>query len=83
MASEYLNQMERFQKKLHKKVRDVEKKKDEIRGMYQESLEDNLKVINNLKTIVMQKIAELGGAAPNAPPDGGGILSGQGFSQVD
>ena len=83
MASEYLNQMERFQKKLHKKVRDVEKKKDEIRGMYQESLEDNLKVINNLKTIVMQKIAELGGAAPNASVDGGGILSGQGFTQVD
>lgn len=34
MASEYLNQMERFQKKLHKKVRDVEKKKEEIRCMY-------------------------------------------------
>lgn len=34
MASEYLNQMELFQKKLHKKVRDVEKKKDDIRGMY-------------------------------------------------
>ena len=34
MAQEYLNQMERFQKKLHKKVRDVEKKKDEIRKMY-------------------------------------------------
>lgn len=81
MASEYLNQMERFQKKLHKKVRDVEKKKDEIRGMYQESLEDNLKVISNLKSVVMQKIAELGGAAPNAPD--GGILSGQGFAQVD
>ena len=80
MASEYLNQMERFQKKLHKKVRDVEKKKDEIRGMYQESLEENLKVINNLKNIVMQKIAELGGA-PHAPD--GGILSGQGLSQGD
>ena len=51
--------MERFQKKLHKKVRDVEKKKDEIRKMYQDSLEQNLKVINNLKTVVKEKISEI------------------------
>jgi len=59
MAAEYLNQMERFQKKLHKKVRDVEKKKEEIRNMYQDSLEQNLKVINTLKTIVKQKMSEI------------------------
>lgn len=51
--------MERFQKKLHKKVRDVEKKKEEIRNMYQDSLEQNLKVINTLKTIVKQKMSEI------------------------
>ena len=31
--------MERFQKKIQKKVRDVEKKKHEIKKMYQDSLE--------------------------------------------
>ena len=61
--------MERFQKKLHKKVRDVEKKKDEIRGMYQDSLEENLKVINSLKELVKQKINEI------APPQTDGINS--------
>jgi len=60
MASEYLTQMEIFQKKLHKKVRDVEKKKEEIRHMYQASLEQNLKVISDLKNIVKTKIADVG-----------------------
>ena len=40
-------------------MRDVEKKKEEIRNMYQESLEQNLKVINTLKTIVKQKMIEI------------------------
>lgn len=40
-------------------MRDVEKKKEEIRNMYQESLEQNLKVINTLKTIVKQKMTEI------------------------
>jgi len=60
MASEYLTQMEIFQKKLHKKVRDVEKKKEEIRHMYQASLEQNLKVISDLKNVVKTKITALG-----------------------
>ena len=52
----------------------MEKKKDEIRSMYQDSLEENLKVINNLKIVVKQKIAVLGGVPP-----ADGFLSGQGM----
>jgi len=38
MALEYMNQMERLQKKLQKKVRDVDKKKLQIRTMHKEAL---------------------------------------------
>ena len=59
MASEYLNQMQRLQKKLNKKVSDVEKKKQEIKQMYQESLEQNLKVIKLLKERIKTATSQL------------------------
>jgi hypothetical protein len=56
MANEFLKQMQRFQKKLQKKVTDVSKKKDQIRQMYQDSLKQNLGKISNLKRFLEGKM---------------------------
>ena len=58
LTSEYLKLMQNFQTRLHKKVKDVETKKELIRKMYKESLVTCLSTLDSINTKVRNNIYE-------------------------